>query len=142
MSSYILVGGKYDDKRWWNDLVRACAIIGDTFEIHCWSDEKTEIQAALKYGHKVSTTWSGGTVIRGRITKDFLSFLTEAPKPTDTDIYNKMTPFFSIFFGGKLYSEHYGTEVTISKVARENQPAVDRFLDQMSDVGTVHRNIG
>lgn len=142
MSSYILVGGKYNDKRWWNDLVRACAIVGDTFEIHCWSDEKTEIQAALKYGHKVSTTWSGGTVIRGRITKDFLSFLTEAPKPTDTDIYNKMTPFFSIFFGGKLYSEHYGTEVTISKVARENQPAVERILDQMSDVGTVHRNLG
>lgn len=142
MSSYILVGGKYNDKRWWNDLLRACAIVGDTFEIHCWSDEKTEIQAALKYGHKVSTTWSGGTVIRGRITKDFLSFLTEAPKPTDTDIYNKMTPFFSIFFGGKLYSEHYGTEVTISKVARENQSAVDRILDQMSDVGTVHRNIG
>ena len=142
MSSYILVGGKYNDKRWWNDLLRACAIVGDTFEIHCWSDEKTDIQAALKYGHKVSTTWSGGTVIRGRITKDFLSFLTEAPKPTDTDIYNKMTPFFSIFFGGKLYSEHYGTEVTISKVARENQSAVDRILDQMSDVGTVHRNIG
>ena len=142
MSSYILVGGKYNDKRWQNDLLRACAIVGDTFEIHCWSDEKTEIQAALKYGHKVSTTWSGGTVIRGRITKDFLSFLTEAPKPTDTDIYNKMTPFFSIFFGGKLYSEHYGTEVTISKIARENQPAVDRILDQMSDVGTVHRNIG
>lgn len=142
MSSYILMGGKYNDKRWWNDLVRACAIVGDTFEIHCWSDEKTDIQAALKYGHKVSTTWSGGTVIRGRITKDFLSFLTEAPKPTDTDIYNKMTPFFSIFFGGKLYSEHYGTEVTISKIARENQPAVDRILDQMSDVGTVHRNLG
>ena len=142
MSSYILVGGKYNDKRWWNDLVRACAIVGDTFEIHCWSDEKAESQAALKYGHKVSTTWSGGTVLRGRITKDFLSFLTEAPKPTDTDIYNKMTPFFSIFFGGKLYSEHYGTEVTISKVARENQPAVDRILDQMSEVGTVHRNIG
>lgn len=142
MSSYILVGGKHNDKRWWNDLVRACAIVGDTFEIHCWSDEKTEIQAALKYGHKVSSTWSGGTVIRGRITKDFLSFLMEAPKPIDTDIYNKMTPFFSIFFGGKLYSEHYGTEVTISKVARENQPAVDRILDQMSDVGTVHRNIG
>ena len=142
MSSYILVGGKYDDKRWWNDLVRTCAVIGDTFEIHCWSDEKAETMAALKYGHKVKSSWSGGTVICGRITKEFISFLTEAKKPTDTEIYNKMTPFFSIFFGGKLYSEHYGTEVTISKVARENQPTVDRILDQMSDVGTVHRNLG
>ena len=63
MSSYILVHRKDIDKRWSNDLVRACAIIGETFEIHCWSDEKAETMAALKYGHKVSSTWSGGTVI-------------------------------------------------------------------------------
>ena len=91
MGSYILVGRNYDDKQWWNDLIRACAVIGDPFEIHCWFD--------------------------------------------------KMTPFFSIFFGGKLYSEHYGTEVTISKVIREKEPAVDRILDRMSDVGVVYRNI-
>ena len=142
MSSYILVNRNYNDKRWWNDLIRACAVIRDTFEIHCWSDEKAEIQAALKYGHKVSSTWSGGTVIRGRITRDFIMFLTEAKKPTDTEIYNKMTPYFTIFFGNKFHSEHYGTEIIISRVARENQPTVDCILDQMSDVGTVHRNIG
>ena len=77
MSSYILVNRNYEDKQWWNDIVRACAVVGDTFEIHCWSDETDEIVAALKYGHKVSSTWSGGTVIRGRITREFLSFLTE-----------------------------------------------------------------
>ena len=48
MSSYILVNRNYDDKQWWNDIVRTCAVIGDPFEIHCWSDEKAEIQAALK----------------------------------------------------------------------------------------------
>lgn len=142
MSSYILVGRNYDDKCWWNDLVRACAVIGDTFEIHCWSDEKAETIAALKYGHKAISSWSGGTVIRGRITKEFLAFLTEAKKPTDTEIYNKMTPYFSIFFGNKFHSEHYGTEIIISRVTRENQPLVDRILDQMEDVGVVHRNIG
>ena len=42
----------------------------------------------------------------------------------------------------KLHSEHYGTEIIISKVIREKQPAVDRILDQMSEIGTVHRNIG
>ena len=93
MSSYILVHRKDVDKRWWNDLVNACAVVGDTFEIHCWSDETAEIMAALQYGQKVKTSWSGGTVIRGRITREFLSFLTEAKKPTDTEIYNKMTPF-------------------------------------------------
>ena len=142
MSSYILVNRNYNDKRWWNDLIRACAVIGDTFEIHCWSDEKAEIKAALKYGHKVSSTWSGGTVIRGRITREFILFLTEVKKPTDTEIYNKMTPYFTIFFGNKFHSEHYGTEIIISRVARESQPTVDRILDQMSDVGVVHRNIG
>lgn len=141
MSSYILVNGKYNNKNWWNDLIRACVAIGDEFEIHCWSDEKAEIEAALQYGQKIKHSWSGGTVIRGNVTEAFLRFLTEAPKPTDTEIYNKMTPFFSIFFTDKLYSEHYGTEVTISKVARENQPTVDRILDQMQDVGIVHRNI-
>lgn len=142
MSSYILVGRDYNDKRWWNDLVLACAVIGDSFEIHCWHDEKAEIQAALKYGHKVISSWSGGTVIRGRITREFINFLIDTKKPTDTQIYNKMTPFFTIFFGNKFHSEHYGTEIIISKVTRENQPAVDRILDQMGNVGTVHRNIG
>ena len=142
MGSYILVHRKDVDKRWWNDLVKTCAVVGDTFDIHCWSDETTEIMAALRYGQKVKTSWSGGTVIRGMITREFLSFLTEAKKPTDTEIYNKMTPFFTIVFGNKLHSEHYGTEIIISKVIREKQPAVDRILDQMSEVGTVHRNIG
>ena len=142
MGSYILVHRKDVDKRWWNDLVKTCAVVGDTFDIHCWSDETAAIMAALRYGQKVKTAWSGGTVIRGRITREFLSFLTEAKKPTDTEIYNKMTPFFTIVFGNKLHSEHYGTEIIISKVIREKQPAVDRILDQMSEVGTVHRNIG
>ena len=78
MSSYFLVHRKNIDKRWWNDLVKACAVVGDTFEIHCWSDETAEIMAALRYGQKVKTSWSGGTVIRGRITREFLSFLREA----------------------------------------------------------------
>ena len=141
MSSYILVGRNYDNKQWWNDLVRACAVIGDPFEIHCWFDEKAEITAALRFGHEVTSTWSGGTVISGIITQEFISYLIEAPKPADTEIYNKMTPFFSIFFGGRFYSEHYGTEVTVLKVARKEQPAVDHILDQISDVGIVYRNV-
>ena len=142
MSSYILVNRNYDDKQWWNDIVRTCAVIGDPFEIHFWSDEKAEIQAALKYGYKETSSWSDGTVIRGKITREFLTFLTEAAKPTDTDIYNKMTPFFTIFFGNRLHSEHYGTEIIISKVARENQPIVDQILNRLESMVTVHRNLG
>jgi hypothetical protein len=37
-------------------------------------------------------------------------------KPSDTEIYNKMTPFFSIFIENGFYSEHDGTEFHISPV--------------------------
>ena len=141
MSSYILVDRRCPDKKWWNEIVRACAIVGDPFEIHCWSDERSEVKAALRFGHKVTSTWREGTVIQGRITKAFLSFLTEAPKPQDTDIYNKMTPFFSIIFGNTLHSEHYGTEVIISRVVGEKENTIDRILDRMEDAAVVHRNI-
>lgn len=81
------------------------------------------------------------TVIQGRITKEFLSYLTESEKPKDTDIYNKMTPFFTIVFGNKLHSEHYGTEIIISKAIREKARSVDRILDQIEDFAVVHRNV-
>jgi len=141
MSSYILVDRRCIDKKWWNEIVRACAVVGDPFEIHCWADERSEVKAALQFGHKVTSTWREGTVIRGRITKEFLSFLTEAPKPQDTEIYNKMTPFFTIIFGNTLHSEHYGTEIIISRVIREREQSIDRILDQMEDIAIVHRNI-
>ena len=70
-----------------------------------------------------------------------LSYLTESKKPEDTEIYNKMTPFFTIIFGNKLHSEHYGTEIIISKAIREKTRSVDRILDQMESVAVVHRNI-
>ena len=141
MSSYIEVGRNYPDKKWWNEIVRACAVVGDPFEIHCWSDERTETKAALQFGHKVTSSWSGGIVIQGRITKEFLSYLTQAKKPEDTEIYNKMTPFFTIVFGNTLHSEHYGTEIIISKAVREKESVIDRILDRMEDIAIVHRNI-
>ena len=141
MSSYILVGHNYPDKKWWNEIVRACAVVGDPIEIHCWSDEREETKAALQFGHKVTSSWSGGTVIQGRITKEFLSYLTESKKPQDTEIYNKMTPFFTIVFGNTLHSSHYGTEIVISKAIREKETTVDRILDRMEDIAIVHRNI-
>lgn len=141
MSSYILVDRRCMDKKWWNEIVRACAVIGDPFEIHCWSDEREETKAALQFGYKVTSSWRGGTVIQGRITKEFLSYLTESKKPEDTEIYNKMTPFFTIVFGNTLHSAHYGTEIIISKAIREKESVIDRILDRMEDIAIVHRNI-
>ena len=83
MSSYIPVDRRGMDKKLWNEIVRACAIVGDPFEIHCWADESAAVKAALQFGHKVTSTWRDGTVIQGRITKEFLSYLTESRKPED-----------------------------------------------------------
>lgn len=141
MSTYILVNRNKKDKRWWNELIRSCVRIGDPFEIHCWYDESEAIMQALRFGHKETTTWHGGTVIKGRITREFIGFLTESPKPTDTEIYNKMTPFFSIFFGNRLYSEHYGTEMTISKSVKENQAKISGILEEVEPYGVVHRDM-
>lgn len=141
MSSYILIDTTVEDNTWWKDLIQACAVLGDVFEIHCWSDESDAAKLALRYGRKVTSTWRDGTVILGTITKEFLSYLTRMPKPSDTEIYNKMTPFFTIRLGGRLYSEHYGTEVIISKVPEKQEPCVDRILNRVERCGTVHRNV-
>lgn len=140
MSSYILVGRGKRDKRWWNDLVRACAVIGDPFEIHCWYDERLELNLARRFGQQCACGWHGGWVIRGRITREFLSFLTAAEKPADIEIYNKMTPFFTIQFGDRLYSEHYGTEMTIDRSVEDRRGAIERILREMEPYGTVHRD--
>ena len=39
--------------------------------------------------------------------------LTHLPKPENNGLYDKMTPFFSIFFDNGFSSEHYGTEMYV-----------------------------
>ena len=82
-----------------------------SFEIHCWAEEMEEIAAALHFGQRKETDWQWGTVIAGAVTPAFIDFLLSLPKPTDTEIYNKMTPFFSLFLDTGFSSEHYGTEL-------------------------------
>lgn len=81
------------------------------FEIHCWKEEQKEIGMALRFGRKKQTDWDFGTVIEGAVTEELINFLLTLPKPDDRDIYNKMTPFFSIFLDNGFSSEHYGTEL-------------------------------
>ncbi len=94
----------------WKKLISKNISTAKTFEIHCWAEETKEISIALKYGIKKETNWSYGTVIAGDVTDEFKNFILSLPKPADTDIYNKMTPFFSIFFDNGFSSSHYGTE--------------------------------
>lgn len=142
MESYILIDGTVSQKTWWNQLILACAVPGEIFEIHCWADEKREAQQALRFGKRLTSTWRDGTVIRGIITKEFINYLIRMEKPSDTAIYNKMTPFFTIILGNRLHSEHYGTEMILTRHAASFQPRVDRILNQLETCARVYRNVG
>lgn len=82
-----------------------------TFEIHCWNEEGEWIELALRYGKLKDDDWRHGKTIAGDITPEFVQMLLNQPKPTDTEIENKMTPFFNVFLDDKFQSCHYGTEL-------------------------------
>ena len=83
-----------------------------TFEIHCWNEEPEWIDFALRYGKLKDFDWRHGKVIAGEVTPEFVKMLLEQPKPSDIEIYNKMTPFFTIALDNGFWSSHYGTELT------------------------------
>ena len=82
-----------------------------TFEIHCWNEETEWIELALQYGKLKDDDWRHGKIITGDVTTEFVQMLLSQPKPTDTAIKNKMTPFFNVFLDDKFQSCHYGTEL-------------------------------
>ena len=81
------------------------------FEIHCWSEEQEWIELALPYGRLKDDDWSYGHIIEGEVTDDFCQMVLSQPKPKDSELYNKMTPFFNLFLDDHFQSSHYGTEV-------------------------------
>lgn len=95
----------------WKSLMQKALLKAKKFKIHCWTEETDEIKLALEFGVYKETTWDHGKVICGDVTDDFCTFVLEYPKPTDTEIYNKMTPFFNIFLDDDFQSCHWGTEV-------------------------------
>lgn len=99
----------------WKKIMQEKLRSASHFEIHCWKEEQLEIESALQYGRLKGTDWSHGSVITGIVTKEFTGWLLSLSKPADTEIYNKMTPFFSIFLDNGFSSEHYGTELNQCK---------------------------
>lgn len=95
----------------WQDIIAPYLQQAKTFEIHCWQDESQAIKQALIYGELKESGWPYGEVIMGDVTPEFTNYLLTLPKPQDTEIYNKMTPFFSIFLDDIFSSSHYGTEL-------------------------------
>ncbi len=95
----------------WKKIISEELKNASSFEIHCWNEERKEIEMALQYGELKEKNWKYGKVIASMVTEKFVDYLLSITKPTDTDIYNKMTPFFSIFLDNGFSSEHYGTEL-------------------------------
>jgi hypothetical protein len=108
-----IVDNSLQDNHYWKKLISMFAMVGLKFEIHCWNEETEEIKTALKFGKEKSTDWEFGTIIEGVIDEKFIEMIHHTVKPLDIGIYNKMTPFFSIFFENGFSSEHYGTEFHI-----------------------------
>ena len=102
--------GETDNAKW---LAYITAALKDakTFEIHCWNEESEWIELALRYGTLKDDDWQYGKIIIGEVTPEFVQMLLSQPKPTDTEIDNKMTPFFNVFLDDKFQSCHYGTEL-------------------------------
>ena len=99
------------DNSKWLSYITVALESAKTFEIHCWNEETEWIELALRYGTLKDDDWQYGKMITGDVTPEFVQMLLGQSKPTDTEIDNKMTPFFNIFLGDKFQSCHYGTEL-------------------------------
>ena len=98
------------DNSKWLSYITAALKNAKIFEIHCWNEETEWIELALRYGSLKDDDWRHGKIITGDVTPEFVQMLLGQPKPADTEIYNKMTPFFNVFLDDKFQSCHYGTE--------------------------------
>ena len=103
------------DNSKWLELITKALESAKRFEIHCWNEETNWIDFALNYGTLKESTWRYGKIIEGTVTPEFVDMILNMPKLTDTEIYNKMTPFFNIFLDDGFQSCHYGTEVYIEE---------------------------
>ncbi len=103
--------GSYTTNDRWKEIIGPHLRKSKSFEIHCWNEETEAIQQALAFGQIKDDDWPYGKVIAGEVTDAFIHYILSAAKPADTEIYHKMTPFFSIFLDDGFSSEHYGTEL-------------------------------
>ena len=104
------------DNSVWVALIETAIKTSKRFEIHCWNEEEEWIKEALKYGNLKKNDWKYGKIIEGDVTSEFITMILDMPKPEDVEIYNKMTPFFSIFLDEyNFQSCHYGTEIYVKE---------------------------
>lgn len=110
---YVTLDRDETDNSKWLAYITDALKDAKTFEIHCWNEEPEWIDLALHYGVLKDNDWRHGKIITGDVTPAFVEMLLSQPKPADTEIYNKMTPFFGVNLDDKFQSSHYGTELYI-----------------------------
>ena len=98
------------DNARWIELIAGYLNTAKIFEIHCWNEEQEWIEWALQYVKLKDDSWKCGKIITGEVTPEFAEMLLSLLKPTDIEIYNKMTPLFNVFLDDVFQSCHYGTE--------------------------------
>ena len=108
---YVTLDRDEKDNSKWLAYITDALKEAKTFEIHCWNEETEWIGLALQYGGLKDDDWQYGKIITGEVTPEFVKMLLSQPKPTDTEIENKMTPFFNVFLDDTFQSCHYGTEL-------------------------------
>ncbi|WP_455257160.1 hypothetical protein [Peptoniphilus asaccharolyticus] len=108
---------KYDTNEVYKSIIKPYLLCSSKFEIRCFADEEYAISQALYFGKIKNEKSEFETVIIGDVSKEFIEFILNLPKPIQTDnTYNKMVPFFSIFLDSNFSSEHYGTELYSNQI--------------------------
>ena len=118
---------------WWKTIIKHFFKVGVNCQIRRLIDEIVEILQALHYG--TSTDEGNETSIKGVLTdKLLLELMTD--NPTDKDIYNKMTKYFTINEKNELCdicSAHYGTEMYITIYSDKDILFFEQVMSKYSD---------
>ena len=118
---------------WWKTIIHHFIRVGDKFEVRCWKEETQEKLQAKRYGE---VTEDGNEIsIKGVFTDELLLELM-AENPTDKEIYNKMTKYFTINVKNELCdicSAHYGTEMYIAINSDKDISFFEQVMSQYSD---------
>lgn len=95
----------------WKAVMEHKLQTAQVFAIHCWHGEPEALELALQYGGKQKSNWEYGEILAGRVTPAFCQMLLSQSKPSDHEMGERNTPFFTIALDNGFWSEHYGTEL-------------------------------
>jgi len=118
---------------WWKKLVKYFVRTGDKLEIRCWKEELSEIRQAARFGTPIED--NNEVSVKGTVSDEFISELL-SENPTDRNIYNKMTKYFTInteHEQRKFCSAHYGTEMYLTGLSDSDIVFFNNIMKDFTD---------